>query len=89
VIAGIGLAGISRDTAILELGLMAVLDVEGSPWMRTWFVAHRKSMPMPPLHTPLKALIVAEGGRVVEEMEAGRAESPRPKLGRGTIGAIR
>jgi DNA-binding transcriptional LysR family regulator len=78
VMAGIGLAGLSRHTAILELGLgmMTALDVHGSPWMRTWFVAHRRSMPLLPLHARLKAFILAEGRGVVDAMEAAQTEWP-------------
>ena len=82
VMAGIGLAGVSRHTAILEIGrgMMTVLDVEGSPWMRAWFVAHRRSMPLLPLHARLKAFIMAEGRAVVQAMETARTERPmRPK----------
>jgi DNA-binding transcriptional LysR family regulator len=80
VMAGIGLAGLSRHTAGLELGLglLRVLEVHGSPWMRTWFIAHRRSMPLLPLHARLKAFILAEGRGVVADMEAANARSPIP-----------
>jgi DNA-binding transcriptional LysR family regulator len=72
VMAGMGLAGLSRHTVGLELGLglLTELDVRGSPWMRTWFIAHRRSMPLLPLHARLKAFILAEGRGVVAAMEA-------------------
>jgi DNA-binding transcriptional LysR family regulator len=74
VMAGMGLAGISRHTVGLELGLglLKVLDVRGSPWMRRWFVAHRRSSPLLPLHASLKAFILAEGRGAVAAMEAAQ-----------------
>jgi hypothetical protein len=42
-----------------------------------------------PASRPTEGLQFAEGGGVVADMEAGHAEIPRPKPGRGTIGAIR
>ena len=90
VMAGMGLAGISRHTVGLELGLglLKVLDVQGSPWMRTWFVAHRRSTPLIPLHASLKSFILCEGRGAVAAMEKAQAEtigSPAqlpPDLGR-------
>jgi DNA-binding transcriptional LysR family regulator len=75
VMAGIGLAGLSRHTVGLEigLGLLSVLDVKGSPWMRTWYIAHRRSMPLLPLHARLRAFILAEGRGVVAAMEAAQS----------------
>ncbi len=49
--------------------MMTALDVQGSPWMRTWFVAHRRPMPLLPHDARLKAFILAEGRAVVAEME--------------------
>ncbi|WP_293899284.1 hypothetical protein [Phenylobacterium sp.] len=51
--------------------------------MRTWFVAHRRSMPLLPLHARLKAFILAEGRGVVAEMEAVNARNPTPPPSRG------
>jgi DNA-binding transcriptional LysR family regulator len=77
VMAGIGLAGLSRHTVGLELGLglLTALDVDGSPWTRRWFVAHRRLMPLLPLHARLKAFILAEGRGVVAALEAIQAQS--------------
>jgi DNA-binding transcriptional LysR family regulator len=79
VMAGMGLAGISRHTVGLELGLglLRALDVQGSPWMRTWYVAHRSSMPLIPLHASLEAFILAEGRAAVAAMERAQAAAPR------------
>jgi DNA-binding transcriptional LysR family regulator len=87
VMAGMGLAGISRHTVGLELGLglLRALDVQGSPWMRTWFVAHRRSSPLIPLHASLKTFILAEGRGAVADLETahsarlGRPPAPLPR----------
>ncbi len=83
VMAGIGLAGLSRHTAGLELGLglLSVLDIHGSPWMRTWFVTHRRSLPLLPLHARLKTFILARGRGIVAEMETAHTPpSPTPPV---------
>ncbi len=80
--AGIGLAGLSRHTADLELslGLLSGLDILGSPWMCTWFVTHRRSMPLSPLHARLKAFILARGRGIFAEMETAHTPSPTPPV---------
>jgi LysR family transcriptional regulator, low CO2-responsive transcriptional regulator len=75
VMAGMGIAGISRHTIGIELGLglLKVLPVEGLPLMRTWFIAHRRRMPLMPLHAALRNFFVAEGRGIIEEMERSYA----------------
>ena len=71
VIAGMGIAGISRHTIGLELGLglLKVLPVEGLPLMRTWYVAHRRGMPLMPLHESLRDFIADQGRHIVGRLE--------------------
>ncbi len=71
VMAGMGIAGLSRHTIGLELalGLLKILPVEGWPLMRTWFVAHRRRMPLMPLHDRLRDFFVAEGPSIIAELE--------------------
>jgi DNA-binding transcriptional LysR family regulator len=71
VVAGMGIAGISRHTIGIELGLglLKVLPVEGLPLMRTWFVAHRRRMPLMPLHETLRNFIAAEGRGIIDRLE--------------------
>jgi LysR family transcriptional regulator, low CO2-responsive transcriptional regulator len=85
VMAGMGIAGISRHTVGIELGLglLKVLPVEGLPLMRAWFVAHRRRMPLMPLHAALRHFFVAEGRGIIEQLEqsyatilSGRRASP-------------
>jgi DNA-binding transcriptional LysR family regulator len=71
VIAGMGIAGISRHTIGLELGLglLKVLPVEGLPLMRTWYVAHRRGMPLMPLHESLRDFIADQGRHIAGRLE--------------------
>jgi DNA-binding transcriptional LysR family regulator len=73
VMAGMGIAVISRHTIGLELalGLMRLLPVEGFPVMRAWFVVRRAAMPMMPAHTRLQEFLVAHGQSVIDALEAG------------------
>ena len=73
VMAGMGIAVISRHTIGLELalGLVRLLPVEGFPVMRAWFVVRRRSMPMMPAHSRLQAFLVENGQGVIDTLEAG------------------
>jgi len=75
VMAGMGIAGISQHTIGIELGLglLKVLPVEGLPLMRTWFVAHRRRMPLTPLHETLRNFIAAEGRSIIAGLERSHA----------------
>jgi LysR family transcriptional regulator, low CO2-responsive transcriptional regulator len=71
VVAGMGVAGISRHTIGMELGLglVKVLPVEGMPLMRTWFVAHRRGMPLMPLHESLRDFVVDHGRHIIGRLQ--------------------
>jgi len=71
VMAGMGIAGLSRHTIGLELalGLLEILPVEGWPLMRTWFVARRRRMPLMPLHNKLRDFFVSDGPSIIAELE--------------------
>ncbi len=73
VMAGMGLALISRHTIGLELGLamMMILSVEHLPLMRSWFVAHRRSMPLLPVHARLRAFLLEGGQAIIDELDHG------------------
>ena len=72
VMAGMGIAVISRHTIGLELalGLMRVLPVEGFPILRSWYVVRRRSMPMMPGHLRLQAFLLENGQKVIDALEA-------------------
>ncbi len=80
VMAGMGVALISRHTIGLELtlGMITTLPVEGFPLMRSWFVAHRRSMPLLPVHARLKAFLIESGKTIVDEIAQGY-EDAAPK----------
>ena len=71
VMAGMGIALISLHTIVLELalGLLRTLPVAGFPLMRAWFVAHRRAMPLLPVHTRLRAFLLERGQEVIDSLE--------------------
>jgi DNA-binding transcriptional LysR family regulator len=73
VMAGMGVAVLSRHTVGLELalGLLKTLPVEGFPRLRSWFVAHRRAMPLMPAHVKLRAFLLEHGQGVIDGLEAG------------------
>ena len=77
VMAGMGIAIISRQTIGLELALklLCVLPVEGFPVQRTWFVVRRRSMPMMPAHVNLQDFLQKHGQAVIDSLEAGYRSS--------------
>jgi DNA-binding transcriptional LysR family regulator len=79
VMAGMGIAVISRHTIGMELalGLMRTLPVEGFPVLRSWFVVRRRSMPMMPGHARLQSFLVENGQKVIDDLEAGYRRAAR------------
>jgi len=71
VMAGMGIALISQHTIGLELGLnmMTTLAVEGFPLMRSWFVAHRRNMPLLPVHARLRAFLLESGQTIIDDLD--------------------
>jgi DNA-binding transcriptional LysR family regulator len=77
VIAGMGISFLSAHTIgrELELGLLAVLDVEGFPVMREWHIVHHKSKRLPAVAVAFKEFLLQEGAALIERL-VGR---PVPK----------
>lgn len=73
VMAGMGMALLSRHTLGLELalGMMAIVPVQGLPLMRSWYVAHRRTLPLLPVHTRLRDFLLTEGQSVIDALERG------------------
>jgi DNA-binding transcriptional LysR family regulator len=69
VMAGLGIAFLSVHTVGLELGAgkLAVLDVEGLPVMRDWFVIHLKDKRLTPVAGALKDFLLANGAKIIEK----------------------
>lgn len=73
VMAGMGLAILSRHTVGLELalGLVRMVPAAGFPLLRTWYVAHRTAMPLMPAHIRLRDFLLSDGQAVIDRLEAG------------------
>jgi DNA-binding transcriptional LysR family regulator len=84
VMAGMGLALLSRHTVGLELGLgrIATLSVEGLPLMRSWYVGHRRGMPLLPAHQRLRAFFLEEGRGIIDELTRSYEQLGWEKAGR-------
>jgi len=65
--AGLGLAIVSLHTLALELasGALVVLDVEGLPLHRQWFVAHLAGKRLSPLADAFKTFLLRDAGAFV------------------------
>ena len=70
VIAGMGLGFLSAHTLSLELqtGSLAVLDVQGFPLMRNWYVVHRRTKRLPPVALAFKDFLLADGEDLIEKI---------------------
>jgi DNA-binding transcriptional LysR family regulator len=77
VIAGMGISFLSAHTigTELDLGRLAVLDVEGFPVMREWHIVHHKTKRLPPVAVAFKEFLLQEGAALIERL-VGR---PVPK----------
>jgi LysR family transcriptional regulator, low CO2-responsive transcriptional regulator len=69
VIAGMGLAFLSRHTIAQELrtGSLKVLDVRGFPLMLNWYVVHRRHKRLPPVAQAFKDFLVNEGAALIAQ----------------------
>ena len=73
VIAGMGLAFLSRHTIAQELrtGSLKVLDVRGFPLMLNWYVVNRRHKRLPPVAHAFKDFLVNEGAALIAQATAG------------------
>lgn len=69
VIAGMGLGFVSLHTLPLELqaGQLTVLDVKGTPVMRTWHIVYRRAKKLSPAAQAFKEFVLAHGARFLSE----------------------
>ena len=81
VMAGMGLAFLSRHTIGLELatGRLAVLDIAGLPLMRRWYVVRRAGRFASPASTAFLEFVVATGPALLAELV--HAPKTRPRAG--------
>ena len=70
VIAGMGLTFMSAHTISLELrtGSLCVLDVQGFPLMRNWYVVHRRTKRLPPVAQAFKDFLLADGTQLIAQI---------------------
>jgi len=70
VIAGMGISLLSAHTIGMELrsGSLAVLDVQGFPLMRNWFVVHRENKRLPPVALAFKRFLMDDGAALIERI---------------------
>ena len=78
VIAGLGIAFISGHTIASEIhdGRLVVLDVDGLPEIRHWFVVRPAAKRLMPAAGTLRDFLVAEGRRFLPKLEAPAAARP-------------
>ena len=69
VMAGLGLAFISRHTIALELesAYLKVLPVDGTPVMRAWHVVRRAAKPLTPMLRAFEKLLIESGESLLQE----------------------
>ncbi len=84
VMAGMGISLLSRHTIGLEVsnGLLSILDVEGLPVMREWYIVHREGKQLLPVAGAFVDFLAKEGARRVEE--ATRCLPPRRRRSRSS-----
>jgi DNA-binding transcriptional LysR family regulator len=86
VMAGMGVALISLHTLGLELrhGVIAILDVQGTPILRTWHVAHLSDKSHSPAARAMRDFILQNGGAFLRE-EFPKHSTSRKKSGAPAI----
>ncbi|WP_250453653.1 LysR family transcriptional regulator [Caballeronia sp. ATUFL_M2_KS44] len=82
VIAGMGVSFLSAHTISMELqvGKLAVLDIEGFPVMLNWFVVHRNNKRLPPVALAFKEFLIEEGAAQIEAITHIVAKTGKPDL---------
>jgi DNA-binding transcriptional LysR family regulator len=70
VIAGMGLTFLSAYTISLELqvGSLAVLDVQGFPLMLNWYLVHRRNKRLPAVAQAFREFLMAEGAALIQRI---------------------
>ncbi|HEX7637078.1 MAG TPA: LysR family transcriptional regulator [Burkholderiaceae bacterium] len=83
VMAGMGLAFISLHTVSLEHqgGHLALLDLQGLPVLRDWFVIHRANKPLSPAAEAFKTFVHAQAPAFMKTLlpRAGGKPPPAPE----------
>ena len=80
--AGLGLGLLSRDTLEMELALnkLVVLDVEGFPIVRHWYVMHRRAKRLSPVAKAFKQFLLEEANTLLHpDLPGGGASVAKEK----------
>jgi DNA-binding transcriptional LysR family regulator len=83
VMAGMGLALLSQHTLGLELkhGAIAILDVVGTPIMRTWHIAHQTEKRHSPVAKAMRDFVLEHGGEFLRsEFAPMREKAAKPRV---------
>ena len=69
VIAGMGVSFLSSHAIALDVraGNLVVLDVDGFPAWRHWYVVHRAEKRLPAIAAAFRAFLLADGARLIAE----------------------
>lgn len=78
VMAGMGVSFLSLHTVGLELrsGLLALVDVEGTPVMRSWHVVHLQSKVLSPAAEAFRYFLIEHGETMLAEHDAAVLKPP-------------
>jgi DNA-binding transcriptional LysR family regulator len=79
VIAGMGISFLSAHAIGMELqvGNLAILDVEDFPVMLDWYVVHRKNKRLPLAAQAFKEFLIDEGAKHIAHITRIDADLPR------------
>ena len=88
VIAGMGVSFLSSHAIALDVraGNLVVLDVDGFPAWRHWYVVHRAEKRLPAIAAAFRAFLLADGARLIAEAgdldasQGGRRAEPDRRL---------
>lgn len=83
VVAGLGISLLSLHTIGLELrgGLLYMLDISGTPLMRSWFVAHLQARQLSPAAEAFRYFILEHGEAWLAAHDAALLPMPESKSG--------
>jgi DNA-binding transcriptional LysR family regulator len=83
VVAGLGISLMSLHTIGLELrgGLLHMLDISGTPLMRTWFLAHLQARQLSPAAEAFRYFILEHGEAWLAAHDAALLPMPESKPG--------
>lgn len=81
VMAGLGLGVVSLQTLEFELELdrVAILNVEGFPIMKEWYLVHRRGKRMSPIAQEFHDFVLYESAQVMKQSQPQSVSRLRPR----------